>query len=132
MLPDHYAAHEDGDIEKTLSEINIEIVERDSISPHPPEKSTQQQNMQSKAPAVPLVTYSRLSKSKQVSTRKIKRQSDTKSVVTPGAKRQKRKDNTQLIVDSSTLQQQPKPLMVLPSSAPSATNKQSESKKENK
>ena len=39
LLPDHYAAHEDGDIEKTLSEINIEIAERDSVSPHPSKKA---------------------------------------------------------------------------------------------
>ena len=61
-----------------------------------------------------------------------KRKSDTSTVFTPGAKRQKQKDNAENIIDTSTLQHQPLPLMVLPPIAPTAMKKQGERKKKYK
>ena len=122
LLPGHYAGHEDGDIESTQTQ---------SMSPHSSEKDTEQ-NMRNKPPAAEMVTYTRLNRIKHLATSKKKRKSDTSTVFTPGAKRQKQKDNAENIVDTSTLQHQPLPLMVLPPTAPTATKKQGERKKKNK
>ncbi|VAH73423.1 unnamed protein product [Triticum turgidum subsp. durum] len=48
------------------------------------------------------------------------------------AKRQKKKENAENIVDTGTLQHQPLPLMVLPPTEPTGTKKQAERKKKNK
>ena len=122
LLPGHYTGHEDGDIQSA---------ETGSMSPHSSEKDTEQ-NMRNKPPAAEMVTYTRLNRIKHLATSKKKRKSDTSTVFTPGAKRQKQKDNAENIVDTSTLQHQPLPLMVLPPTTPTGTKKQGERKKKNK
>ena len=101
------------------------------MSPHSSEKDTEQ-TMRNKPPATEMVTYTRLNRSKHLATSKKKRKSDTNTVFTPGAKRQKKKENAENIVNTGTLQHQPLPLMVLPPTEPTDTKKQAERKKKNK
>ena len=88
--------------------------------------------MRNKPSAAEMVTYTRLNRTKHLATSKKKRKSDTNTVITPGAKRQKKKENVENIVDTGTFQHQPLPLMVLPPTEPTGTKKQDERKKKNK
>ena len=133
LLHNHRAGDGGGDIETILSELNIEYPHPLGISPDPSEKRTKQ-NIDNEAPKqVPALAFSRKGSKKQVTSSRKERQSETKTVVPPRAKRQKRKDKTQLINDGTTLQQQqPSTLMVLPPAPPHVKNKLTEGKKKNK
>nr|XP_040245742.1 uncharacterized protein LOC120964834 [Aegilops tauschii subsp. strangulata] len=123
-----------GDIETILSELNSAYPEQPVISPDPSEKRTKQ-NMDNEAPEqVPTLASSREGNKKQVTGSRKERPSETKTVVPPRAKRQKRKDKTQLISDGATLQQQqqPSPLMMLPPAVPRVENELTKAKKKNK
>ena len=115
LLHNHRVGDGGGDIETILSELNSSYLEKPVISPDPSEKRTKQ-NMDNEGPdEVPALASSREGNKKQVSSSRKEKQSETKTVIPPRAKRQKRKDKTQLISDSATLQQQqPSPLMLLP------------------
>ena len=133
MLHNHRAGDGEGDIETILSELNSSYPEKPIISPDPSEKRTKQ-NMDSEAPEkVPALASSREGNKKQVTSSRKEEQSETKTVIPPRGKRQKRKDKTQLISDGATLkQQQPSPLMILPPAVPRADNDVNKAKKKNK
>ena len=133
LLHNHRAGDGGGDIETILSELNSAYPEKPVISPDPSEKRTKQ-NMDSEAPEkVPALASSREGNKKQVTSSRKEEQSETKTLIPPRAKRQKRKDKTQLISDGATLKkQQPSPLMILPPAVPRADNDVNKAKKKNK
>ena len=133
LLHNHRAGDGEGDIETILSELNSSYPEKPIISPDPSEKRTKQ-NMDSEAPEkVPALASSREGNKKQVTSSRKEEQSETKTVIPPRGKRQKRKDKTQLISDGGSLkQQQPSPLMILPPAVPRADNDVNKAKKKNK
>ena len=105
MLHNHRAGDggAGGDIETILSELNSAYPEKPLISPDPSEKRTKQ-NMDNEAPEqVPALASSREGNKKQVTSSRKEEQSETKTVIPPRGKRQKRKDKTQLISDGGSL-----------------------------